>query len=341
MVVNNDEKLPVISFVTPTYNAQRCLERCLRSIREQDYPQDKIDIVIADGGSDDATLDIARRYGARIFNNPRRLAEYGLAIAVQNSKGDFLVLAASDNELKGRDWLRRMLLSFQRDGRVSAAWGRLISAKDDCSINHYYALIQNDPLTYFTNQNLKIYIKRNRSIQEKGETYYIFDAYPDMPLPWGANCLIYKSSDVKHFWERVEYIGDNDVFQMMLEGGKTRIAYNDNLCIYHHTVGTLFDWIRKWKRNLGKHFLVHRQTRNLNWIDVRHFKVKLILWIVYSLFFPVIFLHSIFLALRGRNIYWLYHPFVSFAQACTYLYIVLTTKKGQDLIMDFIRGRKI
>ena len=335
------EQFPVISFVTPTYNAGRCLEKCLRSIRGQDYPQDKIDIVIADGGSTDTTLDIAGRYGARIFSNPRRLAEYGLAIAVQNSRGDFLVLAASDNELKGSDWLPRMLLPFQRDTQVSAEWGRLISAEDDCSINHYYALIQNDPLTYFTNQNLKIYLKRNKPVQGNGETYYIFDASPDRPLPWGANCLIYRAKEVKHFWDREEYIGDNDVFQMMLEQGKTRIAYNDELCIYHHTVGTLFDWIGKWKRNIGKHFLANRQTRNLNWINVKHFKLKLLFWIGYSFLLPISLLHAVFLALKDKNIYWFYHPFVSLAQALTYLYIILITRKGRGVIADFFRGRKI
>lgn len=341
MTKYEDNDLPVISFVTPTYNAERCLERCLRSIREQAYPQDKIDIVIADGGSNDATLDIAKKYGARIFYNPRRLAEYGLAIAVQNAKGDFLVLAASDNELKGKDWLRRMLLPFQKDEKLSAEWGRLISAEDDYSINHYYALIQNDPLTYFTNQNLRIYLRRNKHIYDGGEVYYIFDASIDTPLPWGANCLIYKSSDVKHFWDRDEYVGDNDVFQMMLESGKNHIAYNDNLLIYHHTIGTIFDWIGKWKRNLKKHFLVHRKTRNLNWINVKYFKLKLVVWILYSFMLPVSFLHALFLALRDKNIYWLYHPVVSLTQACVYLYIVFTTKRGWNLILDFLRGKQI
>lgn len=341
MMASDLERLPIISFVTPTYNAERCLERCLQSIRNQDYPQDKIDIVIADGGSTDATLSIAKKYGVRIFNNPRRLAEYGLAIAVQNAKGDFLVLAAADNELEGKDWLSRMLLPFRRDESVSAEWGRMISAEDDCAINHYYALIQNDPLTYFTNQNLKIYLKKNKPIHENDEVYYIFNASPELPLPWGANCLIYRSRDVKHFWDRVEYIGDNDIFQMMLESGKTRIAYNDNLCIYHHTVGTLFDWIGKWKRNMGKHFLANRPTRNLNWINVKHFKTKLIFWVIYSIFLPLSLLHAVSLAIKYRNFYWLYHPFVSLAQALTYIYVVFTNKRGHGLLVDFFSGKKI
>ena len=42
-----------ISVVTPTLNAASVLEAELESIRSQNYPQDKIEIIIADGGSTD------------------------------------------------------------------------------------------------------------------------------------------------------------------------------------------------------------------------------------------------------------------------------------------------
>lgn len=336
----NIDNFPTISFVTPTYNAQRCLERCLRSIREQDYPQDRIEIVIADGGSTDNTLEIAKNYGARIYNNPRRLAEYGLMIAVQNSTGDFLVLAASDNELIGRDWLKKMLLPFYRNGEISAEWGKLLSGPNDCSINHYYALIQNDPLTFFINKNLGYYIRNNKPVTDNGQIYHTFNVHPDRPLPWGANCLIYKSSCVKKYWDRTSYIGDNDVFQTMLEEGMDRVAYNPDLLIYHHTVGNIFDWIGKWKRNFKEHFLTKRHTRNLNWAYVRNFKIKVIVWFFYSISLPISSVHSIIMAIKERNIYWLYHQLVSFSQAITYFYIAITTQEGRRLIYDFLKAKK-
>lgn len=45
-----------------TYQSAATLERCLESVKEFS------DIVIADGGSTDATLEIAKRYGARILS---------------------------------------------------------------------------------------------------------------------------------------------------------------------------------------------------------------------------------------------------------------------------------
>ena len=54
--------LPKVSFLIPTLNAEGILENCLQSIRRQDYPQDLIEIVVADGGSADATRPAGRPY---------------------------------------------------------------------------------------------------------------------------------------------------------------------------------------------------------------------------------------------------------------------------------------
>jgi len=50
---------PAVS-ITPTYNSERTLQDCLESIKHQDYPD--VEIIIADGGSTDSTLEIARNY---------------------------------------------------------------------------------------------------------------------------------------------------------------------------------------------------------------------------------------------------------------------------------------
>jgi glycosyltransferase involved in cell wall biosynthesis len=77
---------PFISVVIPTYNSEKTLEMCLESIANQDYPKDKIEIIIADGGSIDRTLEIARRYTDKIFNNPLKTGEAGKAVGVKKSK---------------------------------------------------------------------------------------------------------------------------------------------------------------------------------------------------------------------------------------------------------------
>lgn len=44
------KKFPSISILIPTLNAASVLEGCLKSIVKQNYPKEKIEIIIADGG---------------------------------------------------------------------------------------------------------------------------------------------------------------------------------------------------------------------------------------------------------------------------------------------------
>lgn len=95
---------PLISIVITTKNEEKNIENCLKSIKIQSYPQDKIEIIVVDNNSTDKTKEIALKYTNKVFDRgPERSAQRNFG--VENASGEcFLYLDAdmilSDNVIR-------------------------------------------------------------------------------------------------------------------------------------------------------------------------------------------------------------------------------------------------
>ncbi|NJC88104.1 MAG: glycosyltransferase [Desulfuromonas sp.] len=58
------DNLPLVTLVTPSYNARPYLGAAIRSVLDQDYP--KIEYLVMDGGSTDGTVELLREFGDRV-----------------------------------------------------------------------------------------------------------------------------------------------------------------------------------------------------------------------------------------------------------------------------------
>jgi glycosyltransferase involved in cell wall biosynthesis len=89
---------PLASIIIPTRNSIRTIEICLRSLRNQSYKN--IEIIIADGSSNDGTLETAKKYAARIITfSSKEERTVKKNVAAQEARGAYLYFADSDFEL--------------------------------------------------------------------------------------------------------------------------------------------------------------------------------------------------------------------------------------------------
>ena len=85
-----------VAVIIPTLNEQRFISRCLDSVLAQTYPREKMDIMVADGGSTDTTRTIVEQYSAaypciRLLDNPRRVQAAAFNVGVSHSSAPFII----------------------------------------------------------------------------------------------------------------------------------------------------------------------------------------------------------------------------------------------------------
>ncbi len=114
---------PRVSVVVRAYNEARHIGRLLEGIRRQTV-QD-VEVVLVDSGSTDATVDIARGYGARIVTIAPQEFTFGRALnrGIAAARGTFIVMASAHVYPVYPDWLERLLEPFA-DPRVALTYGK-------------------------------------------------------------------------------------------------------------------------------------------------------------------------------------------------------------------------
>jgi rSAM/selenodomain-associated transferase 2 len=106
-----------ISIIIPTLNEAEQLDRSLNALRNRNALQE---VIIADGGSDDRTLDLAETFGAKVIHSQNKGRGHQIQDGLEVAGGDVLLVLHADCVLK-KGALTRLL--HELDSNPSAVGG--------------------------------------------------------------------------------------------------------------------------------------------------------------------------------------------------------------------------
>jgi succinoglycan biosynthesis protein ExoA len=124
---------PFVTIAMPSLNEQRFIETCLESVRRQDYPPDRYEILIADGGSTDGTRAIVARLAEadpriRLIDNPDRIQAPAMNRMIRASRGEIVVRMDVHCEYAD-DYVRRCVEALERTGADNVGGAQRARAK--------------------------------------------------------------------------------------------------------------------------------------------------------------------------------------------------------------------
>jgi rhamnosyltransferase len=120
-----------VSVVIPTLNAGPEFEKLLEKLSTQEGGFER-EVIVIDSGSEDGTVELARRYGARVHQIPRSEFNHGATrdLGISLSSGEYVAFIVQDALPLDERWLAAMVEDLERDERVAGVYGRQISRQD-------------------------------------------------------------------------------------------------------------------------------------------------------------------------------------------------------------------
>ena len=118
----------MISVIIPTFNEEENIAQCLVSLSHQTVPRVEYEIIVVDGGSKDATCEIAKKYADSVFTQTSKKVGGARNDGVMASRGEIVATTDADCILP-RDWISLIKKDFL-DPAVVQCYGPVYPIED-------------------------------------------------------------------------------------------------------------------------------------------------------------------------------------------------------------------
>mgnify|MGYP002509871784 CR=1 FL=1 len=242
------EKEIFFTIIMPTYNSERTIEKALKSIRDQKFDQNQIEILVIDGGSTDRTIEIAERFGAVIIPNEERVPEAAKRLGYQYAKGTWIIKQDSDEVYVTDSQLMRKKRFIEKNPDVYCLLSDKLLAGKKCGISCAYLNYCGDPFSYIVyNLRGSIVSQNKRYLLRKSKYGNVYRYQKGDPYPIGdGGCTAFHIKKYREWfkerYDSQEYV-NLSTQKIIDQTGLAGCIPDDN--IYHYSKADLKTYLRK------------------------------------------------------------------------------------------------
>ncbi|MBN2044503.1 MAG: glycosyltransferase family 2 protein, partial [Anaerolineales bacterium] len=128
---------PRVSIVIPCFNEEKTIRGLLEALTRQTFPLREMELLVVDGGSEDATREVIDQFrqekpalSLRIVENPKRIIPAALNIGIENARGEY-VIRLDAHSIPHPEYIARSVAGLEQrlGANVGGVW-RVIPSAD-------------------------------------------------------------------------------------------------------------------------------------------------------------------------------------------------------------------
>ncbi|MFH1717003.1 MAG: glycosyltransferase family 2 protein [Planctomycetota bacterium] len=130
-----DKALPLVSIIMPVRDEAGFIERVIGSILDNDYPAEKMEILVVDGMSNDGTRETVRKLSmadsrVKLLDNPMRIVPAAMNIGLKASRGDLFIRIDGHAEVPA-DFISQSVRCLHEHPEAWVAGGHIETAAEN------------------------------------------------------------------------------------------------------------------------------------------------------------------------------------------------------------------
>lgn len=193
-----------VDIVVPVYNGEKTISSCLDSLMELDFPKDKLEIIVVDNSSTDATKEIIKSYPVKYVFENKRCPGAARNKGIKESTSELIAFIDADC-VADRLWLKNIIKGFMNEV-IGGCGGKILTHNPKTLIEKYYtsreAISQEKGLIYLFRLAGSNAIFRRKVLQEVGLFDDSFVANEDIDLSWR---ILLKGHQLNYVPEAIVY----------------------------------------------------------------------------------------------------------------------------------------